>query len=378
MIENLLLLFFILLLIHYLIFLLKIYFGLFKLKKEPNEKLPVEFVSILIPFRNEANNILQTLKSLESQNYPEDKFEVIFIDDSSTDDSKIILEKNISKENIKVLSVPSEFSEKAHKKRAIRFGIENSRGEIIVSTDADCIHPQNWLRTLLKYFDENTGFISGPVKFKVSDSIFSKLQSIEFAGLVIAGAGLIGSNYPTICNAANIAYKRKAFEEVSGFSIQMDLSSGDDELLMQKIFRDTNYKIRFVPETEAIVQTEPNRSLCQFYQQRKRWASKGLYYKNKLLVLKLILIYMFYLSLFLQPLLGFIIDYRFFISFVISFLSKILFEYLILKKGLNLIFNQTVSKVFPLAEIMHIPYILIAGLSGVFGNYKWKDRYINR
>lgn len=378
MIENLLLLLFILLLIHYLIFLSKIYIGLNKIKKETPLKLSDEFISVLVPFRNEEKNILRVLQSLESQNYPEDKFEVIFIDDNSTDNSKKILEENLSKKNFKVLSVPSKFSDKAHKKRAIRFGIENSKGEIIVSTDADCIHPQNWLRTLVSYFEDKTGFISGPVKFIDQDTLFSKLQSLEFAGLVITGAGLIGSNYPVICNAANIAYRRKVFEDVGGFALQMDLSSGDDELLMQKVFRDTNYKIQFVPEADAIVETEPNESLKQFYQQRKRWASKGLFYKNRLLITKLILIYLFYLSLFLQPLIGFLIDYRFFIPFVLSILSKIFIEYLILKKGLKLIFNQNISKVFFLAEIFHIPYIIIAGLSGVFGNYKWKDRHINR
>ncbi len=378
MIENIFLLFFLLLLIHYLLFLLKVFAGLKKLKTNSILKIPDEFVTVLVPFRNEEKNILKTLKSIESQEYPEDQFEVIFIDDHSTDNSKELLIRNISRSNVKVISVPEDFSAFAHKKRAIRYGIDNAKGEIIVTTDADCVHNKVWLKTLLSFFDDETGFVSGPVKFCGGKNLFGRLQELEFAGLVITGAGLIGSNKPTICNAANIAYRKKVFEKVGGFSLQMNLSSGDDELLMQKIFRDTNFKIKFALDKNAIVQTEPNETIKHFYQQRKRWASKGLFYKNKTLVLKLILIYLFYFSLIIQPILGLIFNQIFFISFLISFISKIFFEYLIIKKGTDFLFHKRILNLFIFAEILHIPYIIIAGLSGALGNYKWKDRLINR
>ncbi len=184
--------------------------------------------------------------------------------------------------------------------------------------------------------------------------MFSQLQELEFAGLVITGAGLIGSNNPTICNAANIAYKRKAFDLVGGFSFQMNLSSGDDELLMQKIFRDTDYQIKFALNKNAIVETEPNETLKNFYQQRKRWASKGLFYKNKMLVLKLVLIYLFYIALIIQPILGLTVHSIFLISFVVSLIAKILVEFLILKKGIELLFDKKILNVFLLAELFHI------------------------
>lgn len=348
------------------------------MKSESLKKLPAEFISVLIPFRNEEKNILKTLKSIETQDYPDDKFEVIFINDNSNDNSKELLERNIKRNNIKVISVPDGYSTKAHKKKAIRYGIENSKGEIIVTTDADCIHNKNWLNTLLSFFDAKTGFVAGPVKFIEGKNLFGRLQELEFAGLVITGAGLIGGNKPTICNAANIAYRRKVFDLVGGFSLHMNLSSGDDELLMQKIFRDTNYKIKFALDKNAIVETEANETLKNFFQQRKRWASKGLFYKNKILVLKLIFIYLFYLSLFIQPILALILDFRFFISFIISFVAKILFEFLILKKGTELLFPKRILKLFFLAEIFQIPYIIISGFSGALGNYKWKERTIKR
>lgn len=378
MIENILILIFLILSFHYVIFLLKVYYGLSKLKIVESERIPQEFISIIVPFRNEEKNILNIYNSLTAQNYPTEKYEIIFVDDSSNDNSLNLLNNLPKKEYVSIHSVPKDYFKNAHKKRAIRFGIEKSKGEIIVTTDADCIHKKEWLRNLLKFIDEKTGFVSGPVEFISNSNLFSKMQRLEFAGLVITGAGLIGSNNPIICNAANIAYRKKAFEEVNGFTYQMSLSSGDDELLMQKIHRDTDYKIKFALDKNAIVSTEANPTIKEFYHQRKRWASKGLFYGDNLLLLKLVLIFLFYLSLIIQPILAIVLSAKFFISFIISLLIKISSEYLILKKGTALLFDSKILKSFFLTEILQVPYILISGFMGIFGNLVWKDRKIKR
>ncbi len=369
---------YLILLIHYVVFLLKIYSGLGKLKQNLQEQIPEEFVSIIVPFRNEAKNILNTYKSLTSQSYPIEKYEIIFVNDSSDDNSLQLLESLPKKENVYIYSVPNDYSANAHKKRAIRFGIEKSRGEIIVTTDADCVHNKDWLKNLLKFMDKGTGFVSGPVKFKSNSNLFSEMQRLEFAGLVITGAGLIGSGNPIICNAANIAYRKKAFEEVGGFTYQMSLSSGDDELLMQKIDRDSDYQIKFALDKNAIVSTEANPTIKDFYHQRKRWASKGLFYGDHLLLIKLVLIFLFYLSLIVQPILGFILSVKFFLTFIITFLFKISAEYLVLKKGITLLFDSKILKLFLITEILQVPYILVSGFMGMFGNLVWKDRKIKR
>ena len=378
MTEPILIAIIIFLTIHYIFFLLKIYLGLKKLKYKKDEKYADEFISVIVPFRNEEKNIANTYKNLIEQNYPKEKYEIIFVNDSS-DDSSLQIIKNFPKvENVIIISVPNDYSANAHKKRAIRFGIENSKGEIIVTTDADCIHKKDWLKNLLNYFDEKTGFVSGPVEFVSDEKLFSKMQRLEFAGLVITGAGLIGSGSPTICNAANIAYRKKVFDEVGGFVYQMSLSSGDDELLMQKIHRDTNYKIKFALDKNAIVSTEANPTVKDFYHQRKRWASKGLFYGDHLLLLKLALIFLFYLSLISQPIFGILISTTFYLTFIISFLLKIIFEYIVIKRGVDLLFNEEILKPFILTEILQVPYILISGFMGMFGNLTWKDRKIKR
>lgn len=363
--------------IYYSTFLIRILRGLNKLEHCKRNGIPEEYISVIVPFRNEIVNIQNIYESLTKLDYPKDKFEIIFVNDNSTDDSLQSIHKINNQENVKILSVPEDYSKNAHKKRAIRYGIENSKGEIIVTTDADCIHNKNWLKSLLCYFDEKTAFVSGPAEFLEDSNLFEKMQKIEFAGLVITGAGLIGSGRPIICNAANIAYRKKVFYEVGGFLHNMNLSSGDDELLMQKIFKDTDHKIKFALSKESIVKTKSNNSLNQFYQQRKRWASKGLFYKNKSLILSLIMIYLFYLSLFIQPVIG-IFSNIFFFSFIITFGLKVFLEYLVVRRGLKLLFDTSLIKYFFITEIFQVPYIVIIGLSGAFGNFVWKNRKVSR
>lgn len=378
MIEIFLIVIIIFIVLHYSLFLLKIYSGLNNLSEIKTERILNEDISIIVPFRNEEKNIRDVYANLSNQNYPEVKYEIIFVNDSSDDNSLKILQSLPQKENVKIYSVESNYSVNAHKKRAISFGISESKGDIIVTTDADCIHKADWLKNLLKYFDEQTGFVSGPVEFCREQSLFSKIQRLEFAGLVITGAGLIGAGNPIICNAANIAYRRNVFSSVGGFENQMNLSSGDDELLMQKIYKDTNYKIKFALDRNAIVSTKANKTLGDLFAQRKRWASKGMFYADNLLIVKLVLIYLFYLSLIIQPILAITVSKIFLFTFLFSIFTKLLLEFILLKKGISSLFDAEILRLFFIAELFQVPYIIISGLAGVFGNYDWKGRKIKR
>ena len=378
MIEIILILIFSFLLLNYIYFLSNINKGLKRFQFDIQAKIPDEYISVIIPFRNESDNILISLNSLASQNYPQEKFEVIYVNDSSTDDSyeKIINAKKPY--NYKVISLPEFSHDRAFKKKAVSYGIENSQGEIIITTDADCTHNQNWVRELISGFDSVTGFISGPVSFNERQNLFSKIQSLEFAGLILAGAGLIGIGKPAICNGANLAFRRSVYDELHGYHDQMHLSSGEDELLMQKIAAETDYSVKFCWKKDAVVFTQPNENFRGFLQQRKRWASKGLFYKNKLLVISLILIYLFYLGFPVQILLSIFLSKVFLISFGLSLISKFVLEYIIIKKGANFLFRDDLMKYFLQTEIFQIVYITLAGFLGVIGNYKWKDRNLKR
>ncbi len=376
---NLILLFlFAFLLIFYSAFVLKIYFGLSKLKKSNSKNIPDEFVSVLIPFRNEEENILKNLNYIQNQKFPENKFEVIYINDSSTDKSYEILNDNINQNNIKILNYENERNSFAGKKRLLEYGIENAKGEIIVTTDADCFFGEDWLSNLVSELDDQTGFVAGPVEFIDGNSIFSKIQRLEFSSLIISGAGLIGADSPTICNAANLAYRKKLYQEVKGFKDHLNISSGDDDFLMQKIWKDTNYEVRFCSRKEAIVKTNSNKTLNDFFHQRTRWASKGLFYKNIKLIITLILIYFFYLGILAQLVLGITVSNVFFISLIVSLIVKFIFEYRTLKRGFSLIFKSNKIEHFFLTEFFQIFYIIFAGFFGILGNYNWKGRKVKR
>ncbi len=378
MIEIILLFIFTFLLINYILFLLEILSGLKNISTRKEEKISEEFVSVIIPFRNESENILKSLKSLTEQDYPIEKYEVIYVNDSSTDDSlsKIVATKKPS--HFSVISLSDFSSAKAFKKKAVRFGIENARGSIIVTTDADCIHSRSWLRELLSNFDCHTGFISGPVGFEAGENIFSKIQALEFAGLIICGAGLIGKGKPTICNGANLAFRKSVFKQLNGYSDQMHLSSGEDELLMQKISAETDYNVKFCWSKDALVFTHPNKNINDFFQQRKRWASKGLFYKNNVLIFRLIFIYLFYLGIIAQIFLSIFLSKIFLVSLIVSLILKSSLEYIIISKGRDFLFNRDLLKYFFMSEIFQIIYLIIAGVSGAFGSFKWKERIIKR
>jgi poly-beta-1,6-N-acetyl-D-glucosamine synthase len=359
----------------YFSFLVRIYSGLSKLNKMDNS-IPDEFISVIIPFRNEEDNILNSLRSIIDQDYPEHKYEVIYVNDSSEDNSLSILSQNISSENIRVLNLNNYNNSPSSKKAAVLHGIEHSRGDIIVTTDADCIHNKRWLSLLLKYFTPDTAMVSGGVKFYPLNRFFDKVQALEFASLIISGAGLTGAGTPMICNGANLAYRKKVFYDLNGFKDNQQLASGDDEFLMQKISRETDHKIIFCIEKDAVVSTNPNSAFSSFFNQRRRWGSKGLFYNAKVM-LQLLLIFLFYISLPLQLVMSFF-SAIFLITFLTVFSLKMLSEYIVLKKGLNLIFDKSLLKYFLITELLHIPYIIIMPLAGTFGGFIWKNRKIKR
>lgn len=374
----LLLIIFSFLLLNYLFFLSSILKGLKIVSKNKNISNEKCFVSVIIPFRNEEKNLIKSLESIAFQDYAVDKFEIIYVDDNSDDNSVKILEEKISLRNVRIIKSPASLDERGHKKKALKYAIKNCKGEIIITTDADCIHDKTWLSTMVSKFDEGTGFVSGPVKFISDKTLFSELQKIEFSSLILVGAGLIGIKQPIICNAANLGFRKTVFDEVGGYEDNLNISSGDDEFLMQKISHQTNYKVKFCSDKKAISFTYPNKSIAEFYQQRKRWASKGLYYVENATVAKLVLIFLFYIGLITQFFLGVFFNIIFLYSLKISFILKMIFEYLIVVREGKKLFGKHKTFHFIIAEFLHIPYILAAGISGIFGNYKWKGRKIER
>ncbi|GJQ62179.1 MAG: glycosyl transferase [Melioribacteraceae bacterium] len=363
-------------LLAYAVFILFIWRGL-KRKEKVVKSEEKPFLSVVVPCRNEEENIQGLLDSLVNQDYPAHKYEIILIDDNSTDVTADKANAYKSDKNIILLRNESGDAKRGFKKNAIETGIDAAKGEIIVSTDADCRHSENWLSQIAASFDKETGFIAGPVKLKPDHSLFSRLQALEFAGLMLSAAGLIKAGFPVTCSAANIAYRKKAFHEVGGYKDNNELSSGDDELLMHKIDESGKYKVRYLWEPSAVVTTTSANKLKDFFEQRRRWASKTLFYKKPFLTFTLALIYLFFLSIPVSFLAAFF--YPVYWDYLITALgTKILVDFLVMGNGRNFFYDGYLLRYFGLAELLHAPYIIISAFAGLFGNFEWKERKLER
>jgi len=339
---------------------------------------PATKISIIIPARNEEENIAVCLDSIIHQNYPTHLFELLVVDDHSTDNThKIVLsysDKNVKLINLKDFIAPGEI--KSYKKKAIEIAIQQSTGELIVTTDADCIAPNNWLPTIAAFYEErNPEFIVMPVAIKHSSRFIEIFQALDFMTLQgITGASVF-KKFHSMCNGANLAYTKKAFIAVDGFKGIDNIASGDDMLLLHKIYTRYPGGIAYLKSTEAIIQTQPVHSVGQFFNQRIRWASKADKYDDKRIFVVLILVYFFNVWIFLLAvgIFFFSIALHLFILLVAKTIVELLFLFPVAS-----FFNHTkLLWWFPIAQPFHVLYTVIAGWLGKFGSYHWKERKVS-
>ena len=353
--------------------------------KERNAENELPFVSIIIAARNEERNIEQCIKSLIAQTYPEDKFEIIVTDDHSTDQTVSII-KSFQKEKIRVIHL-ADFTQKtilnSYKKKSIETALQFAKGELIVTTDADCMAPRKWLETLGSFYKErNSVFIAMPVAFcapSSSDSFLKRFlkifQSLDFMTLQGITGAAVHKKFHSMCNGANLAYEKKVFYEVNGFEGIDEIASGDDMLLMSKIQKLYPARILFLKSPEAIVQTQPAATLKDFMNQRIRWASKADKYTDKKIITVLLLVYVLNAWIFILGISSFFITKTFYI-FLVAIAIKIIVELIFLYPVAKFFGKQKLLWWFIPAQPFHVLYTLVAGWLGKFGSYKWKGRKV--
>ena len=181
-----------------------------------------------------------------------------------------------------------------------------------------------------------------------------------------------------MCNGANLAYTKKAFEAVGGFSGIDTIASGDDMLLMHKIYRRYPDKVMFLRSKEAIVQTEPVRSVGEFFNQRIRWASKANKYDDKRIFWVLLLVYLVNVLLLLLPAVAAFLNvqYSMFGVWLLLLAAKTMAEMVFLYPVAKFFNKQGLLWLFPVMQPFHILYTVIAGFLGAFGKYTWKERSV--
>jgi cellulose synthase/poly-beta-1,6-N-acetylglucosamine synthase-like glycosyltransferase len=362
--------------IYYVYFITRVRIGLLSLsdiKSKRNE----HSVSIVIAARNEEINIEQCLQSLLSQNYPADKFEIIVADDGSTDETASIVRYFAERfSNLHLLQLVHDSPRKTgHKPTALAKAIELAKGEVILTTDADCIVPAHWIKTIAGHFDEGVAFVAGPVVERDSGGFFGKLEQLEFLGLITTAAGLIGSGRPIICNGANLAYRKDAFTAAGGFN--ENSGSNDDESLMNQIVHKKIGKVVFAPDAGAVVTTSSSNTIWTFLRQRVRWANKRGHYEDKSIFITLVSLYIFFVSMLLTSFLVFR-EPQLIQPLAVAFIGKMLVDYFTLASGAKLFGQKVPLFHYLIAEFLHVPYIVITAAAGQFSTMQWKGRKIRR
>ncbi|MBO9635121.1 MAG: glycosyltransferase [Chitinophagaceae bacterium] len=349
----------------------------------PPADAPTASITVIIPARNEEANLPRLIDSLRQQQYPPELFEVIIIDDHSTDDTFRLLDEASKAwpalKLIRMADLPDNGNgSTAFKKKAIQAGIDQAKGTLIVTTDADCIFHQQWLHTIGSYY-QYTGakFIAAPVVIEGKDNLLNIFQSLDFLTLQgITGASVFKRAH-SMCNGANLAYERSAFEEVNGFEKIDHLPSGDDMFLMHKIFKRYPDKVFYCKSPTAIVSTEPVHSWKAFIHQRIRWASKADSYDDKRIFWALLLVYLSNLGFLVLFIMGFWKPLAFFFC-IILLLAKMLIEFPFVNSVAIFFGQQRRMKYFLLLQPIHILYTIIAGWLGKFGHYEWKGRKVSK
>ncbi len=345
----------------------------------PVEYTPTTFASIIIPARNEAKNIGACLDSIIAQKYPLGLMEIIVVDDHSDDNTAEIV-KEYAHENVVLVSLADEMESgkkvNAYKKAALARGIAHSQGTLIVTTDADCTAPNAWLLHLVAHYElEQADMVVAPAMFSTNHSIVQMFQQIDFMsmqGITVAARQLKLGN---MCNGANLAFTRAAYDEVNGYEGGDRLASGDDYLLMTKISKMGASKIVYLKSPKAVMLTAPQPDWAGFFQQRIRWASKSGKYSDMRLTLILLLVYLFNVSFLVMVLAGFGDETCWYVILGML-LTKTIVEYIYLRPVAHFFRNEWVMKYHPLLQPLHIAYIISAGFLGLIGGYKWKGRKV--
>lgn len=336
---------------------------------------PKNQFSIVVPFRNEAENLPKLLASLSELKYPADLFEVILVDDASdfrlqiADPSDSELAEHCRLQisvidNIRVSNSP--------KKDAITTAMQVVKNDWIITTDADCVVNENWLSALDNYIQLHPiSMIAGAVTYHCENSFLHHFQQLDLASLQGATMGSFGLKKGFMCNGANFSYTKSFFQELNGFEGNGGIASGDDVFLLQKAIAQFPEKVHYLKSRNHIVITKPENNWKSLFHQRVRWASKtGSYQSNFGKGLGLI-VFGGNLGL-LFVICGLLFGIGNFYLLIFLLLVKFFVDFFLINKTNRFLKNKTP---YYLISSLFYPFFSVSvALYSLFGKYEWKGR----
>ena len=329
--------------------------------------------SVVVAFRNEEQHIETLLNSLLEQTYPEDLWEIVLVNDHSTDKSTEIIDR-FTRENKKIkISLLNAVGK--GKKQSLLEGVRFATGNLIVCTDADCVAGKNWLTSVVSFYEqEHPLLIFGAVVYNEEDGFFQKFFSFEFMSLVASGAGSGASGFPFMGNGANLAFERDAFLEAGAEAQKQEHASGDDVFLIQYLtHKYGSQTIRFLKNKASIIRTQAPASFKEFIKQRIRWGSKARAYDQPWPLFVAFAVFIFNTLLVLCFLAGLIVPWALAI-FLLFVLLKLFIDLPLLQAFSEFSNKGNLLRYMLPFEIIYPFYIPVAALKGLFFSYEWKGR----
>lgn len=364
----------------YLICIAAFTFGLFNLKERFHSvnKNNLIKVSVLIAARNEEKNIEKLLESLKKQSFPKELFEVIIVNDHSTDNADEIINDFINKN--KELDVKLLKAEKTGKKHSISQALHSAINELVIVTDADCVLNDLWIESIVGFYqEEKCKMILAPVLLSPAENLFEKMQVLEHLSLIGSTAGSASIGFPVMCNGANMAYERKAALEVEKFRKDFDIPSGDDMFLLEQFVKCYGHNnVKFLLSKSAVVKTKTCKTIKDFFRQRRRWVSKTKSYTSWKVIVTALIVLFFNLSIISLLVSAFFVPALWSIYILLTLL-KFFIDFPLLKNITNFMNQGSLLKwVLPL-EIIYPFYVVFTALSGTIftklksENGKWSQ-----
>ncbi|WP_231896348.1 glycosyltransferase [Gramella sp. MAR_2010_147] len=342
----------------------------------------VNTFSIIIPYRNEAENLPVLFKSLSNLNYHTSKFEIILVNDDSKDDSKILAEnfkEDFPEMNIKLLE--NKHKTNSPKKDAIQTAIEFSNFDYIATTDADCVVPSKWLQ----FFDESiqnsaSKMIAGPVGFiqlvGKKKPYFQNFEEMDFMSLQASTVGAFGVEKAFMCNAANMCYEKETFLREAGFNDNVRVASGDDVFLLQKL-RKKGIEVFFIKSIKAAVYTNYQKSLSGLINQRIRWAAKASSYTSVFAKFTGLIVFLMNLSLIVLTGLTFfkLFSYQF---LMLIFLLKFNLDFILIYKSAKFMNRENLMRHYLWSSLLYPFFTVYVAILSFFNGYEWKGRRFHK
>lgn len=333
--------------------------------------------SVIINYRNEAQNLPALLQSITNLNYDDAKTEFIFINDDSTDSSLNILESFKSvHDTISMHLINRQVKSASAKKDGITQALEIAKHEHIICTDADVILPQRWLMAYEKHYQllPDLHFIAGPIEMIHSNDVLSQLQHSEMVALQMTTIGGFSISQPFMCNGANMSFTKTAFKEVNGYKGNDHISSGDDIFLLEKLAAEDVLKCSYLKSQDAVVKTLPKSSWKEMIHQRVRWSQKGKSTKSTLNKLVSFQVLMMNLLFILTPFLWFLSRLNN-VQFYSVLIIKIVVDVIVIFIG-NRFFSNKKWPIYLLPQLVIYPIVVISIALKSLSKPSWKDRQV--